>query len=158
MTGIYTIGDRTFYQRKMGFLQSDLVLELLQDAIQRLDALTARGLVHALGDDKPTFMALVLVPENLDPEDHVRVLEDPAALEAAVTFFRQHAGYGELFQVVNDFLDCNAVSSTLEQFDRFQEALTRFLLDRTARIEAAMQKIGENGSSPSPAGATSGSA
>jgi hypothetical protein len=107
----YIIGGKKYLQRPLVIGQLKQLSKLLKDVVISPEV-GAAELVEAIGVKLPEALAIVLIPEGVDIKDKnieeiVKELEFQVDIETAV-------------KIVEDFFECNQVSSLLK---RIQNAL-----------------------------------
>jgi len=116
----YIIGGKKYIQRPLVIGQLKQLSKLLKDVVISSEVKAAE-LVEAIGDKLPEAIAIVLIPEGVDIKDKnieeiVKELEFQVDIETAV-------------KIVEDFFDCNQVSSLLK---RIQNALKATKAQKTS--------------------------
>jgi len=116
----YIIGGKKYIQRPLVIGQLKQLSKLLKDVVISSEVKAAE-LVEAIGDKLPEALAIVLIPEGVDIKDKnieeiVKELEFQVDIETAV-------------KIVEDFFDCNQVSSLLK---RIQNALKATKAQKTS--------------------------
>ena len=134
----YHIGDRTFYQEKLSLYQTNEVAKLFEG--QEIPEVNQEAVIKGLGGGLTDFLSVVLIPQGVTKKEFIEWHESGDREERRKHFMV----YGTIdlpFQVVEDFFDCNQVSSLIEKFGNL-----------VVKITGTLRSVGLlrlNGSAPS---------
>ena len=143
----YTIGDRKYVQRPLVVGQFNRLVPLIE-GIRVSQESTPADLIKAFGGVLPDALAVVLLPEG----EEVAASFEPNALTARRSHLEWNTGPEAALEVIEDFFDCNPVSSI---FERLTGMMTT-VREKAPKIPAGvMTPTQANGSSSNSAEATS---
>ena len=112
----YTFDEKKYFMSSMKIGQYRQIIGLLE-GIEIPDTLDAGSLLIALKDKIHTALAIVLTPEGVNLKDKDI---DELASELEFTLYPD-----DLFMVLNDFFDCNDLTSLLKNLNQTIESITK---------------------------------
>jgi hypothetical protein len=141
----YTIGDKKYVQRKLKLGQMLLLSQLLENVSVNPD-MNVQSFIRALGSSITEALAIVLTPEGskvIDKDDE----EKRRQLAKEISF---NVDPDIVFEVVNDFFDCNPIASLLEKLTGMWEKAKGKLGIRAEETKPKEGPTSKESSSSSP--------
>ena len=122
----YTIGNKVYFQRKLVLGQVNQLIKLTKD-LSFPEETTVMSLVSALGEKVTEAVAIVLIPADV-PHLKQKIL-DNVINDLESEMFPEQA-----LEVVEDFFDCNQISSLLNRVGEVVKNVSEKIVD-TKKME-----------------------
>ena len=110
----FEIGGKVFWLSRVSMGQWNLVVKQIKHFKWGENAeLDIPGTIHLLGEEFPSVVACVLVPDGMSRDQHVKEMEKPGALATRGQWLKNEMFPDVLTKVISDFFDFNTAAEII---------------------------------------------